>query len=123
MPEPGSHSDELSRFVAPGAETVTTRFVLDLAMKQRVRLEAILRDLRRVSGLYLLGAGMSAGLAPFASAFMTAPAIDYLRNSSSFPAQRTAKNLRTRRVRAFAASLSVADIHPERGYRPSMMDD
>lgn len=89
----------------------------------QIRLDLVLRDLIRLPGLYLLGAGMSAGHAPFGSSFMAEPALDYLRNSGGFPAERPAQNLRTRRVRAAGAQLTLSDIYPERAFLAGMMDD
>jgi hypothetical protein len=47
--------------------------------------EYLLAHFRACRGLYILGAGASAGVAPFGHAFMTGPARDYALNSPSFP--------------------------------------
>ena len=57
-------------------------------MSQRAKtpsLESILRHFLSRRGLYILGAGASAELAPLGVSFWTASPIDYLRNVSSFP--------------------------------------
>jgi hypothetical protein len=92
-------------------------------MNSRVDLESVLRDLQSLPGLYLLGAGMSAGLVPFRTSFMTAPAVDYIRNSGGFPAERPRQNMRTQRVRRAAAALSLSDYFPDRELCPGTADD
>ena len=48
--------------------------------------EFILQHFQTQRGLYILGAGASAGSAPFGGEFSRVPSLDYLRNFGSFPA-------------------------------------
>jgi hypothetical protein len=49
-------------------------------------LESILNDFQTRKGLYFLGAGASAGLAPFGHDFMSGPGLDFIRNVTAFAA-------------------------------------
>jgi hypothetical protein len=81
-------------------------------------LEFILRQFLNRPGLYIWGAGASAGLAPLGASFWTASPIDYLRNVRSFPASIPQRSELTQRIVDASRHLSVADIHPGWELRP-----
>jgi hypothetical protein len=88
------------------------------AMHQPPNLEFILKHFLAESGLYILGAGVSAGSAPLGVAFWRAAALDYLRNVGSFPADITTQAELTTRIIDKASTLTVDDIWPGRDIRP-----
>lgn len=49
--------------------------------------ESILSDFKKLSGLYILGAGVSAGAVPLGNEFWTNALMDYLANSGSYPVE------------------------------------
>jgi hypothetical protein len=67
--------------------------------------------------LYVLGAGASAPDVPFGTDLMTAPALDYVRNSGSFPAIVSDKAPLTRRIVAEARKVPLLLAHPDREIR------
>jgi len=66
--------------------------------KTTISLERLLWRFRNERGLYLLGAGASAGIAPFGAPFMAGPGLDYVRNARSFPTDTPNQSLLTQRV-------------------------
>jgi hypothetical protein len=80
--------------------------------------EFILRHFQARPGLYILGAGTSAGSAPLGVAFWRSAALDYLRNFGSFPASIPTQAELTTRIINNASNLTVNDIWPEREIRP-----
>jgi hypothetical protein len=87
-------------------------------MSDRVSYEFILTHFRARSGLYILGAGVSAGSAPLGMAFWRSAALDFLRNFSSFPADIPAQSELTARIINSAGNLTINDIWPGRELRP-----
>lgn len=85
--------------------------------------EFILQHFRACRGLYILGAGASTGLVPFASEFLRIPAIDQVRGGS-FPADTSAQSELT--VNSTSALLSAENIsslvYPDRSKRPGTED-
>jgi hypothetical protein len=79
--------------------------------------ECILRQFRSSSGLYILGAGTSAGVAPLGRAFWTASSIDFLRNLGGFSASIPMHSELTRRIIEGSSELSPAEILPGREFR------
>jgi hypothetical protein len=82
----------------------------------------MLHEFRTRRGLYVLGAGASAPDVPFGSDLMTAPALDYVRNSGSFPAVVPDKAPLTRRIVAEARKVPLSLVHPDREIRPGTDD-
>jgi hypothetical protein len=68
--------------------------------------ETLLQDFRSRSGLYILGAGVSAGIVPFGASFLGAPAIGYVRGAS-FPAHIPQQSELTRRSIATLLSMDA----------------
>lgn len=79
--------------------------------------EFILRQFRGCSGLYVLGAGTSAGTAPLGRAFWTASSIDFLRNLRGFSTSIPVHSELTRRIIDGSSDLSPSEIFPGREYR------
>jgi hypothetical protein len=69
-------------------------------------------------GLYLLGAGASAGAVPLGEAFWTASPLDYLRHARSFPVAAPDHSELTRRMIKASRDLSLSEIIPDREVRP-----
>ncbi len=84
----------------------------------RLNYEFILKHFRARPGLYILGAGVSAGSAPLGIAFWRSAALDYLRNFSSFPANIPTQAELTARIINNASNLTIDDIWPGRELRP-----
>jgi hypothetical protein len=68
--------------------------------------ETILQHFRSRSGLYILGAGASAGIVPFGASFLSTPAVGYV-HAGSFPADIPQQSELTRR--SIAALLGMND--------------
>jgi hypothetical protein len=79
--------------------------------------ESILRYFRERRGLYILGAGVSVGAAPFGKGFWTEPTVNYLRNSRSFPVVVPVHSELTQRMIDHSRSLSMPEIFPDREMR------
>jgi hypothetical protein len=95
-------------------------------MNSRVpSLESILTHFRACRGLYVLGAGASAGHVPFGQAFLRAPALAYLR-SSAFSADRPRQSELTSRIVAETLNLDrntlLSHLFPGRSFRPGSVD-
>ncbi len=88
-----------------------------------VTYEFLLSQFRARRGLYILGAGASAGAVQFGSAFLNGPALDYVRNARGFPVLRPSQSDLTRRIISSASNIPIADVFPERGARPGAVDD
>jgi hypothetical protein len=86
------------------------------------RLEQLRDDLLMRRGLFVLGAGASAGLVPFGLGFMTAPAIDFVRNGGSFPVERPLHDTRTKKVLKAVRLLGLSDFFPDREIRSGNED-
>jgi len=71
---------------------------------------AFLRRLCTGRGLYLLGAGASAGEAPFGSALLRGPLVDFLRHAHSFSATRPEQPPLSRLLLEAGAHLTSFDI-------------
>jgi hypothetical protein len=65
--------------------------------RKTIPLEELLWRFRYSRGLFLLGAGASAGIVPFGLRFMAAPSLDFVDNLTSLSTSRTKRNLLTRR--------------------------
>jgi hypothetical protein len=87
--------------------------------------ETILRHFRTCRGLYILGAGASAGLVPFGPEFLRGPGIDYVRGGG-FPADLPQQSELTRRSVAAFTGMDVDDrralFFPGRDIRPGTTD-
>ena len=70
--------------------------------------ETILQHFRSRSGLYILGAGASAGIAPFGASFLRKPAVDYALGGS-FPADIPQQSEFTRRSIAALLGMNAED--------------
>jgi len=79
--------------------------------------ETILRNFRERRGLYILGAGVSAGTAPFGKGFWTEATIDHLRNSRSFPVVVPVHSELSQGMIDHSLSLSMPEIFPDREMR------
>lgn len=77
-----------------------------------INLEAVLHEFRTQRGLYILGAGASAADVPFGTELMTAPALDYVRNSWLFPVVVREKAALTERIVAEARRKPWALAYP-----------
>lgn len=82
------------------------------------RLDRLRADLLSRRGLFILGAGASAGLVSFGTSFMQAPVLDYVRNAGSFPVERPRHDIRTKKVLRSAELLRLDDFFPGRILRP-----
>ncbi len=82
----------------------------------------MLHDFRTRRGLYMLGAGASAGDVPFGHALMAAPALDYLRNAGSFPVVVPEKAALTTRIVEAARTMPLALVYPGREIRTGTDD-
>lgn len=80
-------------------------------------LEFMLREFRRYPGLYVLGAGASAGAAPLGRAFWTASSLEFLRNLRGFSASIPVHSELTRRMIEGSRELTVSEIFPGRELR------
>ncbi|MGO9995804.1 MAG: hypothetical protein ACLPTF_25280 [Steroidobacteraceae bacterium] len=80
-------------------------------------LEFILRQFRSYPGLYVLGAGTSAGTAPLGRAFWTASSLDFLRNLGGFSVSIPVHSELTRRIIDGSSNLSLSEIFPGRAFR------
>jgi hypothetical protein len=80
-------------------------------------LEFVLREFRSYPGLYLLGAGTSAGMAPLSRAFWTTSSLDFLRNLGGFSASIPVHSPLTRRIIDGSSNLSLSEIFPGREFR------
>jgi hypothetical protein len=87
-------------------------------MNSAPNLEAILRHFQARPGLYIVGAGASAGSAPLGNAFWRTAALDYLRNVGSFPAEIPTQAELTARIIGKASNLTMEDIWPGHEIRP-----
>jgi hypothetical protein len=72
---------------------------------------------RTRTGLFVLGAGASAGSSPLGPNFWQVSPIDYLRNTHSFPAILTPRKALTQRMIDHSA-IQWGDIFPGREFRP-----
>jgi hypothetical protein len=79
--------------------------------------EFLLNEFRTRRGLYLLGAGASAGEVPFGESFMMGPALDYLRNSGSFPADIPIQSELNKKIIRIASPLLISRLFPDRDIR------
>jgi len=80
-------------------------------------LESVLRQFRSYPGLYVLGAGTSAGTAPFGRAFWTTSSLNFLRNLRGFSASIPVHSPLTRRIIDGSSDLSLSEIFPGREFR------
>jgi hypothetical protein len=80
-------------------------------------LEVMLRHFRELPGLYILGAGASAGAAPLGKDFWTAAPIEYVRGGS-FPADIPAHAPLTQRMLHSSCGVSIDEIFLGREIRP-----
>ena len=80
-------------------------------------LEFLFRQYRSYSGLYVLGAGTSAGTAPLGRAFWTASSLDFLRNLGGFSASIPVHSELTQRIIDGSSDLSLSEIFPGREFR------
>lgn len=76
--------------------------------RKTIGLEELLWHFRRSKGLFLLGAGASAGIVPFDRKFTASPAIDFHDNLTSLSASPTKKDLLTARAVGAAAPMLMA---------------
>jgi hypothetical protein len=76
--------------------------------RQSIGLEELLWRFTRSKGLFLLGAGASAGIVPFDRRFTAWPAIDFHDNWTSLSASPTKKDLLTKRTVEAAAPMLLA---------------
>jgi hypothetical protein len=79
--------------------------------RKTIGLEELLWRFRYSKGLFVLGAGASAGIVPFDRKFTASPAIDFLDNLTSFAASPTDKDELTRRSIEAAVPLLLARRH------------
>jgi hypothetical protein len=84
--------------------------------------EFLLSHFRTDSGLYLLGAGTSAGVAPLGRAFWTAPPLDFLRNLTGFSPNKPAHSALACEIIKNSSSISLSEIFPDREIRPGSVD-
>ncbi|WP_148287956.1 hypothetical protein [Rhodopseudomonas sp. B29] len=80
-------------------------------------LERIFCRLRTRMGLFIVGAGASAGSSPLGADFWRGPPLDYLRNTGSFPAIVTPRNLLTQRLISYSG-IEIEEIFPGRIIHP-----
>jgi hypothetical protein len=80
-------------------------------------LEFILRQFGSYPGLYVLGAGTSAGTAPLGGSFWTASSLDFLRNLGGFSASIPVHSELTRRIIDGSSNLFLSEIFPGREFR------
>jgi hypothetical protein len=76
--------------------------------------EALLRRFRSESGLYLLGAGTSAGIAPLGTAFWTTPVRDFLHNFGGFSVEEPGHSLLNQVIIKNSLGISMSEIFPGR---------
>jgi hypothetical protein len=84
--------------------------------------ECLLRHLRTESGLCILGAGTSAGVAPFGRSFWTAAPLDFLRNLSGFSAQIPIHSELTQQIIKNSRDIKISEIFPYREIRAGTDD-
>jgi hypothetical protein len=84
--------------------------------------ESILREFQTRQGLYILGAGASAGEAPFGKSFMVGPAFDYVGNSRAFPDTIPIQSELNQRIIRAACSTPISRVLSGQGIRPGSMD-
>jgi hypothetical protein len=84
--------------------------------------ECLLRRLRSYSGLYLMGAGASAGIAPLGRSFWTAAPLDFLQNLSGFSAQKPDHSALTQHIIKNSRDIRMSEIFPGREIRPGTTD-
>lgn len=84
--------------------------------------EYLLRHCQSQSGLYVLGAGATGGLAPFGTEFWSGPARTFLRDISAFPVELPRRTLLAQRLVEAGRPLRLPDIYPERPFRPGEDD-
>jgi hypothetical protein len=82
-----------------------------------VSFEWLLRQWRSETGLYLLGAGASSGIAPLGRAFWTTAPLDFLRSLTSFSAEIPNHSLLTLRMIENSSGITISDIYPGREIR------
>jgi len=87
-------------------------------MRSVLSYERLLWRLRSDAGLYLVGAGASAGVAPFARSFWTASTLDFLRNLSSFSAEIPTHSELTNQIIKNSNDITISEIFPDREIRP-----
>jgi hypothetical protein len=83
--------------------------------RKTIPLEELLWRFRHSRGLFLLGAGASAGIVRFGASFMAAPSLDFLEKFTAISASRTKQDLLTRRS-VEAAMPSLLARRGERGF-------
>jgi hypothetical protein len=83
--------------------------------RKTISLEELLWRFRHSRGLFLLGAGASAGIVPFGLRFMAAPPLEFLDKWTAISALRTKQDLLTRRA-IEAATPSLLARRGERGF-------
>ena len=84
-------------------------------------LDQMFINLRTRMGLFLIGAGASAGLSPLGRDFWRDAPLDYLRNQAALPAKITQRNLLTRRM-IENSRIEIRDLFPGREHRPGTED-
>jgi hypothetical protein len=84
--------------------------------------ECLLARLRTESGLYVLGAGASAGVAPLGRSFWTAVPLDFLRNLTGFSAEIPNHSALTQQILENSRGITIEDIYPGREIRPGSWD-
>lgn len=82
------------------------------------KLESIFQTFRTLRGLFVLGAGASAGLVPFGRHLLFAPVLDYLKNATSFPVQAAEQDNLTARLVSDVSKLSIEQVYPDCIIRP-----
>jgi len=117
---PGAVALEVDDRFLSGAISSLPACAIRIKMRKpdRTSHEFILKHFQVRPGLYVLGAGVSAGAAPLGIAFWRSAALDYLRNFSSFPASIPTQAELTERIIKNASNLTIDDIWPGRGLRP-----
>ncbi len=84
--------------------------------------ECLLTRLRTESGLYVLGAGVLAGITPLGRSFWTAAPLDFLRNLAGFSAEIPNHSALTRQILENSRGITISDIFPGREIRPGSWD-
>ena len=90
--------------------------------------EFLLRHFRACRGLYILGAGASAGASesagevPFGQDFLIGPALEYVRGGS-FPVSLPVPSDLSRRIKTVAGGIPLSRVFPDRILRPGAAEE
>lgn len=84
--------------------------------------ESLLRQFQNQRGLYIIGAGASAGTVKLGPEFLQAPGIDYVVNGGSYPVDIPPHAALSAKIIQSAASVPMSQLYPGRELRPGTAD-